>query len=357
MELIKDQILCRKYKLMKKIGGGFFSEVWLAEDLTLLDKFALKVVDLNKLGDKKIEKTILETRIGYYSDHSNLLKIHGINFIETEGNKYAILVMEYLKEGSIVDYVDDREIARIDFAVKIIIDALKGLECLHSIPIIHNDIKPANILLGDSKEGKLSDFGLSAYCPEQTLDIKGELRYIKHLAPETIKSEEISIYTDIYQMGVTLFRLINGINSLETKCRAADFENLVVKGKFIERSDYRLFVPKRIKKIINKAINPDITKRYQSALDMRRNLEKIQIVGHWKIDENGNYQGEDDRYEYVIKKINQGKNKFDIEVMKSRKGSDRLTFVRKYCNKNLSGGDANTIITEFTTKIVEGKRI
>jgi serine/threonine-protein kinase len=163
------------------------------------------------------------------------------------------------------------------------IDVLRGLEYAHSKEILHRDIKPANILIGETGDGKLSDFGLAIPLKAinaGTLNIKG-YAYVYHQAPEVLERRSYSILSDIYACGITLYRLVNGDAYLPAPDIAYDVGNLILNGKFPDRDKYREFVPKNLRSLINKAMSIDPLNRFQSARDMRHALEQILIDKNW----------------------------------------------------------------------------
>ena len=131
--------------------------------------------------------------------------------------------------------------------------------------------------------------------------------YVLHRAPETTASSTISVVTDIYQAGLTLFRLTNGIGLVrEQRNRVGDaeFERLKALGLVPAPSDYQPFVAIGIKRIVSRATSPNPTERFQSALEMRRALERLQFGGHWDIEASGGLFGVSgsDRFTFDIER-------------------------------------------------------
>ncbi len=333
------------------MGKGSFSSVWLATDLTLGDNCALKFIDLSNLNP---DISLFEARIGHYLDHPHLIKIYDHEFLKIENINYALLKMEVLR-GSSVALCNGRNFVPIKTAKKIIIDSLLGLECLHANNVIHNDIKPANILVDDNKNGKLSDFGLSAFCQGSTT--KAKSFYKPHVAPETIGTSEVSVNSDLYQMGITMFRLINGISLIKSKFQAmsnSQFYSEVIQNGIVKNSDFLPFVPRNIRRVINKAVSVDQTRRYDSVLGMRRALERIYLKGEWTINEFGNFIGEDEKYLYSFERNQKSQNRFDLTTYRENKKSHRKTRVTKYCLKNENGSSVNLNIGSFMQDVVLG---
>lgn len=152
-----------------------------------------------------------------------------------------------------------------------IIHILRGLEYLHENGYYHCDIKPNNILIGDNGEYILSDYGITCYSPTH-IAVQPRQCYLPHISPETINKNTYDVRTDIYQLGLTAFRLFNGISEIKSDflSNGDAFKNFVLSGKVVTDNKYSPYVPKKIRRVISKAIavNPD--ERYQSALEMRR---------------------------------------------------------------------------------------
>lgn len=157
-----------------------------------------------------------EAQIGNHLNHPNLVKVHYADIGKHKKVSLAIIAMDYHSDGSVLNHQNLCGFLPIPQARRYLTDVLRGLEYLHSQGYFHNDIKPSNILVGTNGEGILTDFGISSYSPDlqPTAPVSS---YVIHLAPETINTGAISILTDIYQVGLTSFRLLNGLEIISQK--------------------------------------------------------------------------------------------------------------------------------------------
>lgn len=147
--------MATSFDYIKRLGAGFFGEVWKVQDLGLDATFALKLIPPNKVINSE----------NFYQEAQTLKAVENPNVVQvfetgkmSDGNIYV--KMEFLKNGSLEDEASGSYVP-LTRSKKLMIDVLRGLEFAHSKSIIHRDIKPGNILIGDSKEGKLSDFGMA----------------------------------------------------------------------------------------------------------------------------------------------------------------------------------------------------
>ncbi|WP_139458153.1 serine/threonine-protein kinase [Bathymodiolus thermophilus thioautotrophic gill symbiont] len=296
-----------KYQLIRKIGGGNFGEVWLADDVTISKEVAVKILDESMVP---VAENLKEAQIGHLLEHQNVVHVHYADVVGILGVNVVIIAMDFHPHGSTVGMLNPSNFLSIIQSIKIMIDILRGLEYLHEKGLYHNDIKPSNILVGPRGEGILTDYGISCLAPNLQ-PAQAPNAYILHRAPETGVHNNISVQTDIYQVGLTLFRLVNGIGLIQELLLAHGqdkFEQLKAQEKIPKASNYQLFVPPSLKRIISKAIKADPNSRYQSSLEMRRALEQIAIYGYWSTDSTGSYLG------YYDKQV------FRFETIKTRTG-------------------------------------
>ncbi|GGE55855.1 serine/threonine-protein kinase [Actibacterium pelagium] len=342
-----------KHTLKLKLGGGNFGEVWLAHDEALDQDFAVKLLDPSKTS---IHSELQEARVGHKMDHDNLVKVHGADVGQFKGSSVVTLSMDYLPKGSVLTLLNSGNFMPLGDAIRITIDTLRGLEYLHELDIYHNDIKPQNILLGENGEAKLTDYGISAQA-QNGQSVAARASYVLHQAPEVTASGNINAQTDVYQVGLTLFRLLNGIGTLEAKHSSlgrAAFLDAATKGRLIGKADYQPYLPSMLIRVVKKAIHHDPTKRFQSALDMRRALEKLAYQGRWTTNAGGELIGCDSKHEYRFEATPKSRGKFDLTTFKTNKKSGRETKVGAFTKKNISESEKNDLQAAFMLKVVEG---
>lgn len=343
--------MAASFDYKKRLGAGYFGEVWHAIDTGLNCEIALKIIPQDKIINKK--NFYQEAQTLKAAEHPNIISVTETGQL-SDGSIYV--VMEYLKNGSLEDEAQGAYI-KLSRAKKLMIDILRGLNQAHSQGIVHRDIKPANILIGDANEGKLSDFGL-AIPNISTLDISylKKYQYILHLAPEVSKFEEYTTLSDIYACGATFYRLVNGDNFLP-RIPANDARSLALAGKFPDRGKYRSFVPRNVRMIINRALSVDPMDRFQSADEMRHAIEQLSI----KVDleealiPNGIlWSGQDDVFSYEIKLMQGNAKSWSIETRRG-KNNGNLRRITALCHKGLEKRKAIPMAKRILQNIVTGK--
>ena len=248
--------------------------------------------------------------------------------------------MPLYKNGSVITQLNSCNFLRTDLAVKCLIDLLRGLEYLHENGYYHCDIKPSNVLVGDNGEYVLSDYGITCFSPNHTA-VHPRDCYLPHESPETITQKIYDARTDIYQLGLTAFRLLNGISEIKSDFLADrnTFQTAVLAGKLITDRKYRPFVPKKLRRIISKATACDPNDRYQTALEMRRALEQIALKGYCDSNSNGDIIFVSNNKEYRFETTSSSGNLFNLIVYQKNQNSGRKTRALKYCCNNLKKAD------------------
>ncbi|SER20595.1 Serine/threonine protein kinase [Amphritea atlantica] len=341
-----------KYQLIRFIGGGNFGEVWLALDVTLSREVAVKILDESMAP---AAENLREAQLGHRLQHQNVVHVHYADVVPVSGINIVIIAMDYHPNGSVLNLQNPSNFLVITQALAISIDILRGLEYLHEQGLFHNDIKPSNILIGPRREGILTDYGISGVSPNLQ-PTPAPNAYVLHRAPETAQHNNISVLTDIYQVGLTLFRLINGLGLIKETRDAIgqdSFEQLKAKNKVLATRDYRPFVPNSIRKVISKATKADPTQRFQSVLEMRRALENIALYGHWTTDSTGNYQGyfSNQLFYFTYEKNSRG---FKFTPYRRRLATGNETRIARLCASNLSENGLSQAVSDFMLSVING---
>lgn len=266
-------------RYIKKLGKGSFGNVWLAEELGTGAMRAVKLVAPSVIPD--LEAFNEEARVLHELRHPNIVSVYATEIgprvgTSPDAGMYAI-IMEYMKDGSLEDMLVTDEPVLTE-GIRRFTEACRGVERVHSSGYVHRDIKPANILLDDMST-KLSDFGLVQPLKLGLGSAAGTPYYV---APEVIKSGITSCSSDVYSLGVTLYQIANGNDSLTWDGTFDDFTEAVSRGKFPGRSDYAPFIPRLLRQIINRALNIDAGKRFPSVATFRHALGRVPIKCNWK---------------------------------------------------------------------------
>lgn len=259
----------------ERLGAGHFGEVWRVTDTGLNAVRALKLIPPAKVINPS--NFFHEAQILQEVAHPNVVAIKETGEM-ADGRLYV--AMDFLKKGSVEDEARGGYLP-LTRAKRLMIDVLRGLEHAHRNKVLHRDVKPANILVGNTHEGILSDFGLAV---PNGVDLKAlgvkDYAYTLHLAPEISSANDHSVVSDVYASGMTLYRLVNG-DAMLPAISPFELRMKTISGEFPDRQAYREFIPRPLRTLINKAIHIDPAARFSSADKMRHALEQITIEKNW----------------------------------------------------------------------------
>lgn len=350
MPITNGTTFYNKYRLARPIGRGSFGEVWLAQDQAVNHEYAIKILN----AGIEIDQRLREAQVGHAFTHNNLVRVHQAD-VATDGK--VVIAMDYLSDGSITTLANPSGFLPLPVAIRSMIDVLQGLEHLHLNNFFHNDVKPQNILRGPQGEAKLADYGIVGVSPTGA-PVMPSSWYVLHAAPETVAGNGIEARTDIFQSGLTMFRLLTGLASLEAKFTSLGrgaYEAALASGTLISRRDFPPFIPNSVCRAVLSAIEPDPAKRFQSALDMRRALEKLSFAGHWTVDATGQLIGSDARHTFRFEHLAASGRHAAFAAFKTNRQSGRETRISQFTQKNLTNAEACKLEVAFLKAVVEGK--
>ena len=198
-----------RYRLLRKLGEGGYSEVWLAEDTQVRMELVLKIfLPSAQLDEASVDLFREEFKLVYNLNHPNLLKYSYFGVCVG----YPYLVMPYYHDGSAEDLLGK---CSEQLAWRFLHDVSSGLACLHEQrpSIIHQDIKPANVLL-DGFHFVITDFGISASMTHM-LEMINDTQFVQgtrpYMPPEKFdKPPQLTIENDIWSLGASLYELLTG---------------------------------------------------------------------------------------------------------------------------------------------------
>lgn len=205
------------YRILSHLGSGGMGEVWLAEDMRLQRRVALKMVRPASLEDRgSRERLMREARAAAALNHPHIATVHDV--LEEQGE--VVVVFEYV-EGETLHVRIARERIPVDEAVDIASQIVKALAAAHSHGIVHRDLKPANVIIGADRHVKVLDFGIARILaigstestgkpPAETMSGLGFIGTAGYAAPEQMVSSAVDERADLYALGVVLFEMISG---------------------------------------------------------------------------------------------------------------------------------------------------
>ncbi|WP_285006151.1 Stk1 family PASTA domain-containing Ser/Thr kinase [Lactococcus formosensis] len=264
------KIFADRYKIIKEVGRGGMANVYQGED-TYLDnrQVAIKVLRSNFENDNiAIARFQREAFAMAELSHPNIVSISDVG--ESENQQY--IVMEYVDGMTLKQYINEHAPLSNDEAVNITSEILSAMECAHNHGIIHRDLKPQNVLLSQSGNVKVTDFGIAKALTEtsltQTNTMFGSVHY---LSPEQARGANATLQSDIYAIGIILFELLTGQIPFDGDSAVAialkHFQENVPSIININKN-----VPQALENVVIKATAKDIHNRYANVEEMMTDL-------------------------------------------------------------------------------------
>ncbi|GAA3544462.1 hypothetical protein GCM10022222_30190 [Amycolatopsis ultiminotia] len=201
-----------RYELVELVGSGAMGMVWRGEDKILGRVVAVKelLMPVNQ-GEDKVEeaknRAMREARIAARLQHPNAISV--FNVVEYEDRPW--LIMEYLPSRSLSVKLHEDGPLTVDEVIPIAVQLAGVLTAAHRAGVVHRDVKPGNVLLGDDGTVKVTDFGISRAMGDVTLTATGEISGTPaFLAPEVARGEEGTFASDVFALGATLYMAVEG---------------------------------------------------------------------------------------------------------------------------------------------------
>ncbi len=252
-----------QYRVEKKLGAGGMGEVYLAQDMKLGRPVAIKFLALAMCAEQSFKERFLrEARSAAKLSHPNIITIHEVS----EYQDRPFIAMEYIKGRPLTSVIRD-DSPELFAAVGIVVQVAQALQVAHENGIVHRDIKPDNIIVGENGQAKVLDFGLALENGESHLTRPGTaLGTAGYMSPEQARGEPVDHHGDIFALGVVLYEMLTGLSpflrdNLPASLHAVIYEDARPAHEVSPE------VPVSLSSIIHKAISKSPASRYQSAAD------------------------------------------------------------------------------------------
>lgn len=307
-----------QYEIIKVVKSGGFGTVYTAMDLFNNRTVAVKITEI---FDKEYSDVILrEAAIASELDNENIVKT--ICYGKDEKNNFIYIVMEYIKNGSLDEFLSQQKtILPLHECINIFKDILNGLAYAHK-KIIHRDLKPSNILIDEGKF-KICDFGLAKYIQDttKTFSYKGAGTY-SYMSPEAWTGEENTEIMDIYSMGLIFYEIL----SLEKAFVAStpfEYKDLHLFEQIPNISLKRKDIPIKLKEMIIKMTNKRRIQRYKNVEEI---IAGIYLVEQQMKETNTTADGLANRAQMLINEKNRIKMEKEKKENEEREFKKRINF-------------------------------
>ncbi len=272
------------YKILSLLGAGGMGEVYLAEDVRLGRKVALKLLPtfFTRNADQ-VRRFHHEARAASSLNHPNIVTIHELG----QSDSLHFIAMELVDGETLRQQMERTRIAFRD-VLNVALQVASGLSAAHQAGIIHRDIKPENIMFGNDGYVKVLDFGIAKFKEQQSAlsDLQSELAStgntqasaiagtLSYMSPEQARGEPLDARTDIFSLGTLLYEMVAGRRPVERGTQAETL-HAILNCEAQSLRALRQDVPPDLERIIGKALKKDRDERYQSAKDMLADLREF----------------------------------------------------------------------------------
>jgi len=308
MDYINEGISFDKYFLIKNLGEGAFGKVFLAYDNILKRNVALKIIEAANAHE--LVTNFKEAELSVKCIHNNIVQIFSADVIYFEGHLLFVIEMEYIDGQTVDNLILNNQLSIVE-SILILKQISYGIQFAHLNKIIHRDIKPGNILVVNGL-AKITDFGLANVLGDTQIN---EKIYYTHTAPEVFDGSNLYSYqTDVYALGLTLYRMVNNISDWHYFLNQLKISTSNIRtGKFIELLPWDEGVPDILKRIIRKACHKDVNKRYQNVVELRNKLEQLKLGISWHCENHYRWYGLHNDRHYLMNIINKH-NGLSVEI-------------------------------------------
>ena len=269
---LEGKLLGNRYEMIEKIGNGGMSTVYKAMDKVLKRNVAVKILrDEFTTDEEFIKRFEAEAQSAARLTHPNIVSIYDVG---VEGNLYYI-VMELIQGKTLKEIIiEERGPLPWKWSVNVAIQIASALEIAHRNNIVHRDIKPHNIIITEDGIAKVTDFGIAKAVSNSTITAFGTtIGSVHYFSPEHARGGFTDAKSDLYSLGVVMYEMVTGRVPFD-----ADTPVSVALKHMQEEPeepiDMNPNVPTAINKIIMKALQKDVTLRYQSATEMLGDLRR-----------------------------------------------------------------------------------
>jgi Tol biopolymer transport system component len=270
------------YKILEQIGRGGMGEVFLAEDTSLDRKVALKVLpEALSSNEERCQRFEREAKAVAALNHPNIVTIHSVE--EAEGVHF--ITMELVRGKRLSEILPRGGLALPRF-LELAIPITEGVSAAHEQGITHRDLKPDNIMVTDTGQPKILDFGLAklgletvaspgSELPTEAMTGEGRIvGTVSHMSPEQAEGKAVDHRSDIFSLGVVFYEMLTGRRPFRGDSPTSVLSS-ILKDTPPPVTELNPDIPRDLVKVCRRCLAKYPSRRYQSAVDLRNELEEL----------------------------------------------------------------------------------
>ena len=268
--IIKGQKINERYEIIRLIGEGGMANVYLANDVLLDRKVALKILRGDLADDEKFVRRFQREAISSSSlNHPNIVEMYDVG----EDNGKYFIAMEYIKGQTLKSLIKRRGPLTIPEVIDVMLQLTNAITHAHNAYIIHRDIKPQNVLILDDGRLKITDFGIALALNNELTQTNSVMGSVHYLPPEQANGEGATIKGDIYSLGILMYELLIGKLPFRGE-NAVEIAIKHMKEPIPSVHQLRPDILQTLENIILKSCAKNPKNRYDSVGEMYQDLEE-----------------------------------------------------------------------------------
>jgi len=272
-ELTTGSTFAGRYQIIEELGKGGMGKVYKALDKEIDGKVALKLIKPEVAADKKtIERFRNELKTARDIAHKNVCRMY--HLAKHEETHY--IVMEYVSGEDLKSFIRRARQLTAGTAISIAKQVCEGLAEAHKLGTVHRDLKPQNIMIDKDGNARIMDFGIARSLQKKGITGSGiMIGTPEYMSPEQVEVKDVDQRSDIYSLGVILYEMVTGRVPFEGETPLS----VAMKHKSEKPKDPKELntqIPEDLNRMILKCMEKDKENRYQSAGELRSELENIE---------------------------------------------------------------------------------
>ena len=277
-----EQVRLDRYEIVDEIGKGAMGSVYLAQDPLIGRLVAIKTFNVKGLADTGTlthlrALSVREASAAGSLSHPNIVTIHDV--VDTAGDSPPFIAMEYVRGTNLQELLKPCKPLPIDFVRSVLSQVSDALDYAHSKGVVHRDVKPANILITEDEQVKLTDFGIAYLRGADSANEKKRLGTPAYASPEQIMGDKVDHRADLFSLGVVLYEMLLGSAPFKGKT-PAQVTHQIVHDPVPPPQSVDPDFPDSVADVLTQALSKNPDHRFQTAGALARAFREASASLH-----------------------------------------------------------------------------